>query len=171
MYLSENDGLTNIPNRRKLDYVISETWETCKSNQVVLSLIIFDIDHFKQYNDNFGHTKGDQCLIDVCDYLKDKINQKYFAARYGGDEFVVLLPETSLDFAKEFAEEFRIGIEKMAFPNPYSKVSNVVTVTLGVSSVKPTDQFEIIDLIRQADMNLYAAKENGKNQVVGSELS
>lgn len=170
IYLSENDGLTNIPNRRKLDFVINETWDQCIKDGKVLSLIIFDIDHFKQFNDNFGHTKGDQCLIDVCNYLKEKIDHKYFAARYGGDEFVVLLPETSLEYAKQFAEEFRIGIEEMAFPNPYSKVSDVVTVTLGVSSVLPSKEFEIIDLIRQADMNLYAAKENGKNRVVGSVL-
>ena len=164
VYLSENDGLTNIPNRRKFDSVINEEWNKAKANKTPISIILFDIDCFKQYNDNYGHTHGDNCLISVSNELSKSLVRSYFAARYGGDEFIILLPDTSIEEAVSYGENFRQNIEKLSLPHMFSMISNVVTITLGASSVIPTNDITVIDLIRQADMALYEAKKRGKNQ-------
>ncbi len=167
IYLSENDGLTDIPNRRKFDLIITEEWNMAKEKKSVLSLIILDIDCFKQYNDNFGHTEGDRCLISISNELTKSLVNNYFAARLGGDEFVIVLPDTNLDEAIRYGENFRRNVEKLSLTHKFSKVSDIVTVTLGASSVIPNNDIEINQLIRQADNALYEAKANGKNQIVG----
>lgn len=169
-YLSENDGLTNIPNRRKFDLVIADEWDKAKEEKKPISIIVFDIDCFKQYNDNFGHTEGDKCIVNISNVIRQSLVKDYFAARYGGDEFVIILPDTDLNEAINFGESFRYNVEKLSLPHRFSKVNDVVTVTLGVSSVVPNDDFGSIELIRQADKALYKAKEKGKNQVVGLKL-
>lgn len=169
-YLSENDALTNIPNRRKFDLVITEEWSKAKEKRNPISLMIFDIDYFKQYNDNFGHTEGDKCIINISKELRKALVKNYFAARYGGDEFIVLLPDTDLEEAINFGENLRRNVKKLSLPHKFSPISEVVTITLGVSSVIPDNHIEIIDLIRQADNALYEAKENGRNQIVGLKL-
>ena len=167
IYLSENDGLTNIPNRRKFDTTMAEEWNKAMEISSVISMIIFDIDCFKQYNDNYGHTDGDNCLIKISACLNESLIEDYFAARYGGDEFVVILPDTNLDQAIKFGENFRRNVEKLCLPNEFSKVKDIVTVTLGVSSVMPSDEITIIQFIRNADNALYEAKNKGRNQTVG----
>lgn len=169
-YLSEYDGLSNIPNRRKFDFVISEEWEKAKKKRNSLSIIVFDIDCFKQYNDNYGHTEGDNCIVSISNELRKSLIKDYFAARYGGDEFVIILPNTELEEAIDFAENFRRNIEKLALIHKYSKAASFVTVTLGVSSVIPNEGLGYIDLIKKADEALYQAKEKGRNNVVGFKL-
>ncbi|MBC8059882.1 MAG: GGDEF domain-containing protein [Clostridiaceae bacterium] len=166
IYLSENDGLTDIPNRRKFDTKIYQEWNKAKDQNNFLSIIVFDIDCFKQYNDNYGHTEGDNCLISISNELSKSLMRNYFAARYGGDEFVIILPETTLEEAKIYAENFRHNVEKLSIPHKFSKVTGVVTVTLGVASVIPTDEITIVQFIRQADNALYEAKNMGRNQVM-----
>jgi len=168
IYLSENDGLTNIPNRRKFDSIITKEWDKAKEKKSAISIIIFDVDCFKQYNDNYGHTEGDHCLIRISDELSKSLVKNYFAARYGGDEFVVVLPNMNLEEAKKYGENFRLNVEKLALIHKFSKVSNVVTITLGVSSVIPNEDLTIIEFIRQADNALYEAKKNGRNQIIGA---
>lgn len=170
IYLSENDGLTNIPNRRKFDCIINEEWIKAKANKATISLILFDIDYFKQYNDNYGHTRGDECLISVSRELHKLLTKNYFAARYGGDEFAVILPDTDLVEAVKFGENFRLNVERLSLQHMLSLTSNVITVTLGICSVIPTDDITIIDLIRQADTALYEAKNIGRNRVAAARL-
>ncbi len=159
IYLSENDGLTGIPNRRKFDSIISEEWIKAKEKKGIISIIIFDIDCFKQYNDNYGHTEGDSCLIKISNELSKSLVKKYFAARYGGDEFVIVLPDTNIEEAKRYGENLRRNVEKLSLVHEYSKVRDIVTVTLGVSSVTPDDEVTIIEFIRVADNALYEAKK------------
>jgi len=166
IYLSENDGLTNIPNRRKFDTTIIVEWNKAKDKKRFISIIIFDIDCFKQYNDNYGHTSGDNCLISITKELSKQLSGKYFAARYGGDEFVIILPDTNLEKANIYANNFRANVEKLSIPHKFSKVKDVVTVTLGISSVIPSNETTIIEFIRQADNALYEAKNKGRNQVM-----
>lgn len=167
IYLSEYDGLTDIPNRRKFDCVITQEWNSAKEKKSFISIIIFDIDCFKQYNDNYGHAQGDNCLINISVELSKLVVDNYFVARYGGDEFVMVLPDTNLEEAKIYGENFRQNVEKLALRNSFSKVMDIVTVSLGVSSVIPSDELTIIEFIRQADDALYEAKDRGRNQIIG----
>lgn len=167
IYLSENDALTNIPNRRKFDSNITEEWNKAREKKSFLSMIIFDIDCFKQYNDNYGHTDGDNCLISISSELSKSLLRNYFAARYGGDEFVIVLPNTNLENAVRYGENFRQDVEKLDLPHKFSKVKDIVTVTLGVSSVIPSNDITITEFIRHADNALYEAKNKGRNQVIG----
>ena len=166
-WLSENDGLTDIPNRRKFDAIITEEWKKAKENKSNISIIIFDIDFFKQYNDNYGHINGDNCLINISNELSSSLVNNYFAARYGGDEFVIILPDTDLEEAMSYGEYFRRNVENLAICHEFSKIKDIVTITLGVSCVIPSDGITITEFIRQADDALYEAKNNGRNQVIG----
>lgn len=171
IHLSENDGLTGIPNRRKFDSIIMKEWNKAKERKSLISIIIFDIDCFKQYNDNYGHTDGDSCLIKISNELRKSLMKNYFAARYGGDEFVIVLPDTNLEEAKMYGEIFRRNVEELSLPHKFSKVKDIVTVTLGVSSVIPNDEITIIEFIKIADNALYEAKNKGRNQIIGFNSS
>lgn len=166
IYLSENDGLTAIPNRRKFDYIITDEWEKAKVEKNFISIIILDIDCFKQYNDNYGHTDGDSCLIRISNELNKSLIKNYFAARYGGDEFVIILPDTNIEEAMKYGETFRKNVENLALTHMFSKVDNIVTVTLGVSSVIPSNDITITEFIKQADNALYKAKNKGRNKII-----
>lgn len=167
IWLSENDALTDIPNRRKFDAIINEEWNKAKEKKSAISIIIFDIDFFKQYNDNYGHINGDNCLVNISKELSSSLIKNYFAARYGGDEFIIVLPDTELEEAMGYAENFRRNVEKLLLYHEFSKIKDIVTITLGVSSVMPNDEITITEFIRQADDALYEAKNNGRNQVIG----
>jgi diguanylate cyclase (GGDEF)-like protein len=164
-YMSENDELTKIANRRKFDSILKEEWDKAKLNQSFLSIIIFDIDFFKQYNDNYGHTAGDSCLKAISSELSKSLTNNYFAARYGGDEFVVLLPDTNLEKAIMYGEKLRQSVEALSLRHEFSKISDNVTITLGAYSLIPNDEITTMELIKQADVALYEAKKNGRNQI------
>jgi diguanylate cyclase (GGDEF)-like protein len=166
-WLSENDGLTDIPNRRKFDAVINEQWNKAKDEKSIISIIVFDIDFFKQYNDNYGHIYGDNCLISISKELSKSLIKNYFAARYGGDEFVIVLPDTTLEEAMIFGENFRSDVEKLALQHEFSKIKDIITITLGAASIIPNDDTTILEFIRQADDALYEAKNSGRNKIKG----
>ncbi|MCJ7689098.1 MAG: GGDEF domain-containing protein, partial [Clostridiaceae bacterium] len=166
IYLSENDGLTNIPNRRKFDSIITQEWSKAKEEKNIVSIIIVDVDCFKQYNDNYGHTVGDSCLVSISNEISKSLVKDYFAARYGGDEFVIVLPNTNIEDASIYGENLRWNVEKLSLIHKFSKVKDIVTVTLGVASTIPDNYITIIDFIRQADNALYEAKNKGRNQII-----
>jgi diguanylate cyclase (GGDEF)-like protein len=165
--LSENDGLTDIPNRRKFDSIITQEWNKAKEEKNIISIIILDVDSFKQYNDNYGHTAGDSCLISISNEISKSLVKEYFAARYGGDEFVIVLPDTNLENASMYGENLRCSVEKLSLIHEFSKVKDIVTVTLGAASTIPDNCSTIIDFIRHADNALYEAKNKGRNQIIG----
>lgn len=126
-----------------------------------LSIILFDIDNFKSINDNYGHLTGDQILVEIAEITSDKVRQTEFVGRWGGEEFLVICPETQLDQAVEIAERIRFTIEAYQFKGTGS-IS--MTASFGVSSYRTDDTRDII--ISRTDEALYIAKGNGKNQVV-----
>ena len=161
------DGLTGISNRRLFDQKIEEELKRAKRKQSTLSLIMIDIDKFKEYNDTYGHQQGDQCLKKVAKVLDENTKRAAdFAARYGGEEFVVILPETAKDGSLKIAEDIRKGIINLKMEHRNSSVSDYLTVSLGVSSIstkKKIDQDLIKEFIERADQALYQAKESGRN--------
>ncbi|WP_080751533.1 diguanylate cyclase domain-containing protein [Clostridium pasteurianum] len=167
LYISENDSLTGIPNRRKFDKVMNIQWDLAKKNKYNLSLILLDVDCFKQYNDNYGHVQGDKCLSLIGSALSNYIDKKYIAARYGGDEFVIIFPKVSLGEVLNLGEKFRKQIEYLNLKHEFSNIKNIVTITLGAASVIPNENITINEFIRQADTALYLAKERGRNQIAG----
>ncbi|MDQ7050972.1 MAG: diguanylate cyclase [Enterobacterales bacterium] len=165
------DGLTEIANRRFFDEVYMKELKRSFRNKNELSLILCDIDHFKLFNDNYGHQAGDDCLKSVASTMVKTLKRPSdFVARYGGEEFVFVLPNTDLDGAKKVAESINKAIESESISHAHSLVSNHLTLSCGVASVKPQLNQDISliarNLLESADKALYTAKEKGRNQVV-----
>ena len=164
--LSFKDGLTGIANRRMFDNVMDIEWSNARRDKQPLSLILLDIDYFKQYNDHYGHIVGDDSLKQVAQALSAAATRsKDFIARFGGEEFVLVLPETDEAAAKKVAERCRSLILKQQIPHDKSKVSQLLTASLGVGTIIPSHQAEPMDFIEAVDKLLYQAKQKGRNCV------
>ncbi|MDO8828306.1 sensor domain-containing diguanylate cyclase [Methylophaga sp.] len=162
--LSFKDGLTGVANRRMFDSVIETEWLKARQNKQPLSLIIIDIDFFKEYNDCYGHLQGDDCLKQVASTLNGvAARSRDFFGRFGGEEFVMLLPETDENSAWSVAERCRQSLFKKQIPHEHSKVSQLLTISLGVSTMIPSQNGDHTELIDRADKQLYQAKQKGRN--------
>lgn len=168
--LSFKDGLTGVGNRRMFDSIMEVEWANARRHHQPLSLIILDIDHFKQYNDCYGHIQGDDCLRKVAQALGAAgTRARDFFARYGGEEFVLVLPETDADAAAKIAERCRSVIFKLQIPHATSPTSQIVTLSLGVGTITPSHDAEPIMFIEAVDRLLYKAKQKGRNCAVYSQ--
>lgn len=162
---SNTDSLTNISNRRHFDYLLSEEWNRGQRNGTPLAVIMLDIDHFKSYNDLHGHLAGDNCLQRIAQGLAHSARRAgESVARYGGEEFVILLPNADKQAGFEAAKHIQKIVLSLAIPHVTSS-SGIVTVSLGVASLKPSSQQLPVELLRQADGALYRAKFAGRNCV------
>ncbi len=163
--LVNTDALTQIANRRCFDEKLAQKWLCLRREQQNLSLLLFDVDYFKRYNDHYGHQQGDDCLIQLAQSVQKVIHRPAdLLARYGGEEFVVILPNTFPQGAIAIAEKIHQAIKKLNIPHQTSEVGDHVTVSIGIANLIPSleQSFEI--LIHQADKALYLAKNRGRNQ-------
>jgi diguanylate cyclase (GGDEF)-like protein/PAS domain S-box-containing protein len=160
------DSLTQIANRRRFDEIMTLEIKKAKRTGTILSLLLLDIDHFKFYNDTYGHLEGDSCLKKVAATLAATLKRpKDLAARWGGEEFTCLLPNTNTKGAQNVAETLRAAIQNLSIPHLSSPVNDVVTVSIGVVSSDPLDENSLDNLLKHADASLYHAKEAGRNQI------
>ncbi|MBB3114356.1 diguanylate cyclase (GGDEF)-like protein [Paenibacillus phyllosphaerae] len=164
-HLSTRDGLTGIPNRRCYDETIEREWSQPAGNAKPISLILFDIDYFKRYNDFYGHQEGDECLRQVAGILQEQVGPYGLAARYGGEEFIVLLPNQTADEAVQMAASFKQALAQRAIPHEKSEVSDYVTVSIGVASTAADRAHTPKDLLKETDEALYEAKETGRDRI------
>ncbi|MBM4378444.1 MAG: GGDEF domain-containing protein [Deltaproteobacteria bacterium] len=158
------DGLTQVSNKRYLMEFLEREMGRCHRYGRALSLLMFDIDHFKQINDTQGHLAGDQVLRDLAQTVRARIRKEECFARYGGEEFCVVLPESGPDKARTFAEKIRKMVEDHPFAFEGKPIP--VTVSMGVADLT-SDMTEPLQFVKVADANLYKAKKGGRNRVVG----
>ncbi len=165
--LSENDPLTGIPNRRKFEAVLEEEWNRNQRAQTPLSVIMIDIDHFKPYNDTYGHQQGDICLRQTAQIIAAQVKRAgELAARYGGEEFIIILPDSDIVSARGLAKRILSAVWEASIPHKASPLSNRITVSIGVCSVVPGDAMDSGHPVRRADQALYRAKEEGRNRII-----
>ena len=163
------DPLTKIANRRHFDTFLEKEWLRAIRSSEPLSLVVIDVDHFKLYNDTLGHAAGDACLRKVAAALQSHaLRPTDIAARFGGEEFVLLFAETSADTAFKLAESVRAHIESIELPNPRSSTSSWLTVSVGVATIVPSQADTIEAFFVSADQAMYQAKEAGRNRVVAA---
>lgn len=166
------DALTGLFNRRSLDDMLEREWYRCIRNEEPLSLIMCDVDCFKQFNDTYGHPAGDRCLQQVGQVIRSSIRWTVdIGARYGGEEFAIVLPNTTLADAITVAERIRSGVQQLHIPHTGTMVKDevYVTLSLGINTVSPLASWTIDSFIQEADRNLYQAKKLGRNRVVFDE--
>jgi len=163
--LACTDELTRVANRRHFDYVIERELSRAQRNQTDLSVIMIDVDHFKLFNDHYGHPEGDRCLKQVSRALSSVLHRPAdLLARYGGEEFIVLLPETDADGAADIAEKLRQAVFSLSIPHQNSDSDDRVTISLGVATCRPKESQTVEDLLESADKALYQAKTHGRNR-------
>ena len=164
--LSLTDGLTGVANRRHFNDRLESEWRRCARANLPLSLIMIDIDHFKLYNDRYGHQAGDLCLQEVSAAMKRcAARPQDLLARYGGEEFILLLPQEGPEGAEAVAQRILDEVRKLAVPHEASPTAAIVTVSMGLASaMPPLERQDANALIRSADANLYQAKQGGRNR-------
>lgn len=164
--LSTTDALTGIPNRRQFHDRIEVEWRRAERDRRELSLLMIDVDNFKQFNDTYGHQLGDDCLRDVAQAIQRELRTGGdFVARYGGEEFIVLLPGTSMETAVVTGERLCSIVRELEIPHGTSTVADIVTISVGTASILPDVSSDWSLLVRSADEALYRAKTNGRNRV------
>lgn len=162
--ISQIDGLTGVANRRRFDLQLELDWRRCQRSNEPLSLLLLDIDYFKQYNDELGHVAGDECLRQVARCLQQCLGRPYdLLARYGGEEFVTLLPNTAAAGASFLAGQMLQQIRNQAVYHPRSQ-TGYVTVSIGIATLVPTEAMAVLTLVQLADEQLYRAKQQGRDQ-------
>lgn len=162
------DGLTDIPNRRRFDEALNNEWRRAVREQRPISLLLADVDHFKQYNDNYGHGEGDACLRRIALALREVLSRPGdLAARYGGEEFAGVLPATDLDGALGLCEELRLKVAGLAIPHRQNPPAGVVTISIGCVTAWPRRELAARKLLDIADTMLYEAKAAGRDRVRG----
>lgn len=167
--ISCTDGLTGLANRMQLDTMLNKEWYAAVRGSHSVSALIIDIDHFKLFNDEFGHLEGDKCLKIIASIIAaSKRRERDFAARYGGEEFVLLLPFTDLNGAKKLAQELIQNVQDRNIRSASQASYPVVTISVGISTFGATHTKNAVvspvDLIDKADINLFKAKQAGRNQ-------
>jgi diguanylate cyclase (GGDEF)-like protein len=163
--LSTTDELTGIANRRRFDEALAHEWQRGARQKDPLSLLMLDIDHFKLYNDHYGHLAGDECLRRVSHLLGGGVRRAgELVARYGGEEFVVLLPSTDLDLAQAIAQRCMQQVREAAIPHGRSPTAEFLTLSIGVACTVPDVGRKPDTLVREADTALYRAKDAGRNR-------
>jgi len=168
-YVSQTDALTGIANRMSFDTRLEQEWQASIRGENSIALIMVDIDHFKLYNDEFGHVEGDKCLTLVAQNLaQNNKRAKDFVARYGGEEFVILLPFTDLAGAENIAQSIVDSVQKLAIPHSPKAHHSTVTISAGVTAYEPsyknTADSSAAEFLNRADIKLYQAKKFGRNQ-------
>jgi len=165
--LSYQDGLTGVANRRMFDNRLQMEWSNAQRNSLPLSLILLDVDYFKQYNDHYGHVRGDDCLKSVGQALSGAaVRPRDLLARYGGEEFVLLLPETDAQAAAQVAERCRQLIREQNIQHAHSQVAPLLTISLGVGTLVPGPFDQPEAFLERVDSLLYKAKHQGRDQAV-----
>jgi diguanylate cyclase (GGDEF)-like protein len=165
LFLSEHDSMTKVHNRGKFDSYLYHLWHKNINEKKQISLLLIDIDYFKEFNDNYGHVEGDNCIMLVANTITSLVNEKYFVARYGGDEFVVILPDSKLETAVSLGIDIKNEMSKLNIVHEFPATSNKVTLSIGVASIVPSQDISINEFIRKADAALYSAKKSGRNTV------
>ncbi len=161
------DSLTGIANRRFFDRTMDDEWSRAKRSRHMISLILLDVDFFKNYNDNYGHQAGDRCLKKVAQALiRHARRPGDLAARYGGEEFALILPGLESAKAMQIANNIQMYIESLQIPHEHSDAGTMVTVSLGVATLTLDQHMAKSMIIELADKALYRAKDNGRNTVV-----
>lgn len=170
--LSFCDGLTNVANRRRFDEYLATSWDFACRESSPLSLILLDIDHFKQFNDTFGHQAGDECLKRVSQALQSSLKRKIdLLARYGGEEFGCILPKTNLHGTLLIAERFRESILDLQISRDRSSDSGCLTVSQGAATIVPGSGSSPGALIKAADEALFKSKQEGRDRIYGIDLA
>jgi len=165
--LSQQDALTGLANRRYLDEVVKKEWDRSMRYRTPVTVMMIDIDYFKNYNDALGHPEGDRCLRKIAEAISGICARSGdLAARYGGEEFLMLFAMTNQAQAEKHAERLLQLVRDLEIPHPSSAVSQHVTVSVGVASTIPQLNQQYTDFIKSADHALYQAKSNGRNRYV-----
>jgi|GEM_PF-2072145 len=168
---SVEDSLTGLNNRRELNRTLQSEWFRTMREKQFLSVLMIDVDFFKQYNDTYGHQEGDNCLKSIALVLQKSIHRTSdFIARYGGEEFIVVLPNTDIEGAKVVAQNIQKNISLLNIPHKTSSISQNITASIGISTVIPQSTMKYDDLIKSADNALYEAKSNGRNKIETLEI-
>jgi diguanylate cyclase (GGDEF)-like protein len=168
--LAASDGLTGLANRRSFDQTLAMEWSRALRAKKPLSLLFADVDHFKLYNDLHGHQKGDECLRAVAALIgENTLRPADLSARYGGEEFATIMPETDHKGARKVAERLRSVLEGLRLHHGAPSAGPVVTLSIGIATVVPSEDVCPDWLLTQADQALYAAKHSGRNRVVSAD--
>ena len=165
--ISMTDGLTGVANRRNFDELLDKEWRRCGRAGLSIALIMVDIDHFKCFNDHYGHLAGDSCLTVVAGTLSNCVQRPPdLVARYGGEEFAVVLPHETLEGAKVVGRRMLDRVQALEIPHAKSSCASCVTLSLGIAAMTPTRELSPTTLVAAADSRLYEAKKAGRNRLI-----